>query len=192
MMKFFVYLLVALVIFVMFFAPARNYINSLFHRDKQELREEEIIGRVSGHNPRVEEIQNALREAGFDPGPVDGVMGAQTRAAIRGLQKSKGLKATGKIDSKTQLALNREKEMEKPSLTIESEFDSSDIDFSDKTRQIQTTLKKAGFYKGKIDGKTGPRTKAALRDFQKAMNLNPDGVAGPRTLEALKKYLKDE
>ena len=56
MIKFFVYTLIGLFVFVMFFAPARNYMNNLFHRDKQELREEEIIGRVSGHNPRVEEI----------------------------------------------------------------------------------------------------------------------------------------
>ena len=119
-------------------------------------------------------------------------MGAQTRAAIKGLQKTKGLKATGKIDSKTQLALNREKEIEKPSFKVESEFGSWDIDSSDKTKQIQAALKKAGFYKGKIDGKIGPRTKAAVRDFQKAMKLNPDGVAGSKTLEALKIYLKDE
>ncbi len=192
MIKFFVYTLIGLFVFVMFFTPARNYMNNLFHRDKQELREEEIIGRVSGHNPRVEEIQNALKDAGFEPGPIDGVMGAQTRAAIKGLQKTKGLKATGKIDSKTQLALNREKEIEKPSFKVESEFGSWDIDSSDKTKQIQAALKKAGFYKGKIDGKIGPRTKAAVRDFQKAMKLNPDGVAGSKTLEALKIYLKDE
>ena len=122
MIKFFVYTLIGLFVFVMFFTPARNYMNNLFHRDKQVLREEEIIGRVSGHNPRVEEIQNALKDAGFEPGPIDGVMGAQTRAAIKGLQKTKGLKATGKIDSKTQLALNREKEIEKPSFKVESEF----------------------------------------------------------------------
>jgi peptidoglycan hydrolase-like protein with peptidoglycan-binding domain len=166
-------------------------VNSLFHRDKQELREEEIIGRVSGHNPRVEEIQNALKEDGFDPGPIDGVMGAQTRAAIKGLQKAKGLKATGKIDSKTQLALNRKKEMEKPSLKIESEFDLEDIDSSDKSRQIQTALKKVGFYKGKIDGKTGPRTKEAIKAFQRASGLKADGAVGDKTWAELNKYTKE-
>ena len=191
MIKFFVYTLIGLFVFVMFFAPARNYMNNLFHRDKQELREEEIIGRVSGHNPRVEEIQNALKEAGFDPGPIDRVMGAQTRAAIKGLQKTKGLKAAGKIDLVTQLALDREKEIEKPSFKVESEFGSWDIDFSDKTKQIQTALKKAGFYKGEIDGKIGPRTKAAIRAFQKAKKLNPDGVVGAKTWEELKRYLKN-
>ena len=132
-----------------------------------------------------------MKEAGFDPGPIDGVMGAQTRAAIKGLQKTKGLKAAGKIDLVTQLALDREKEIEKPSFKVESEFGSWDIDSSDKTKQIQTALKKAGFYKGEIDGKIGPRTKAAIRAFQKAKKLNPDGVVGAKTWEELKRYLKN-
>ncbi len=192
MIKFFVYTLISLFVFMMFFTPARNYMNNLFHRDKQELREEKIIGSVFGYNPRVEKIQNALKEAGFDPGPIDGFIGIQTRLAIKGFQEAKGLKATGKIDSLTQLALDRVKEIEEASLKVGSELDSWDIDSADKTKQIQTALKKAGFYKGEIDGKIGPRTKAAVKDFQRAMKLNPDGVVGEKTLKSLRKYLKDE
>ncbi len=191
MAKIFAYFLGVLIIIVMFFAPARNYMNSLFYRDKQELREEDIIGRVSGHNSRVEEIQNALKEAGFDPGPADGVMGAQTRMAIKGFQKRKGLKPTGKIDSVTQLALNRTKEIKEPSFKAGLEFNSEDITF-DRTEQIQTALKNAGFYKGRIDGKIGPRTKTAIREFQKSGGMNSDGVVGSKTWEALKIHLKDE
>jgi hypothetical protein len=32
---------------------------------------------------RVRELQQALAERGYDPGPVDGVMGTQTRTALR-------------------------------------------------------------------------------------------------------------
>lgn len=56
-------------------------------------------------------------------------------------------------------------------------------------RQVQTALKNAGFYKGKIDGKTGPRTKEAIKEFQKANGLKPDGIVGRRTVEKLNKYL---
>lgn len=58
-------------------------------------------------------------------------------------------------------------------------------------KQIQASLKKAGFYKGEIDGKVGPRTKRAIKEFQKAKKLNPDGVVGPETWEALERYLKN-
>jgi peptidoglycan hydrolase-like protein with peptidoglycan-binding domain len=196
--------------------------NNLLHKDKAELREEQIIGTVSGHNPRVEEIQKILKDAGFDPGPVDGVMGGQTRSAIRKFQKEKGLKQTGKIDSVTYLALNRQKESAKEPSKIELEKDSfasvseqsqeinvvleekkksrADVQdeimtyrlkSKDRIKQIQAVLKKAGFYKGEIDGKEGPQTKRAIKAFQKAKGLNPDGVVGPKTWEELNKFLRD-
>lgn len=56
-------------------------------------------------------------------------------------------------------------------------------------KQIQTALKNAGFYKGSIDGRLGSRTKEAIRNFQKANGLSPDGVAGRQTREKLKIYL---
>ncbi|OPY89356.1 MAG: N-acetylmuramoyl-L-alanine amidase CwlH precursor [Smithella sp. PtaU1.Bin162] len=182
------YILGGLVIIVMFSAPLRDYMNKLVHRDKKEMREEEIIGRTSGRNPRVEEIQNALKEAGFDPGPADGVMGSQTRTAIKGFQKKHGLKPTGQIDPATNLALNKTKEIEKPFNKEISDPDS----FSKSDEQIQKALKNAGFYKGVIDGKVGPRTKSAIREFQKANGLNADGSVGDKTWQALKTYLKDE
>ncbi|MFH0732199.1 MAG: peptidoglycan-binding protein [Candidatus Omnitrophota bacterium] len=56
-------------------------------------------------------------------------------------------------------------------------------------RQIQTALKNAGIYKGPIDGKMGPKTKQAIREFQKANGLKSDGIVGRRTAEKLNKYL---
>lgn len=188
------YILILALVLVMFSAPARNYVNGLLHREKKELREEEVIGRVSGYNPRVEEMQKILEEAGFEPGPADGIMGAQTRTAIKAFQKAKGLKPTGKVDTVTQLALNRTEEVKKPALRSEPEPELESDSWegaSDKSKHIQTALKNSGFYKGEIDGKIGPRTKSAIRAFQKANNLNPDGVVGSKTWDALKKYLKN-
>ncbi len=56
-------------------------------------------------------------------------------------------------------------------------------------RQIQRALKKAGFYKGEIDGKIGSKTKEAIMKFQKAHGLKADGIAGKRTSAELNKYL---
>lgn len=39
--------------------------------------------------------QQALKDAGFSPGPIDGIDGEQTRAAIRAFQRANGWPATG-------------------------------------------------------------------------------------------------
>lgn len=55
--------------------------------------------------------------------------------------------------------------------------------------EIQTALKNAGFYTGNVDGKIGPKSKKAIKDFQQANGLKVDGKVGPKTWEALGKYL---
>lgn len=55
-------------------------------------------------------------------------------------------------------------------------------------RDIQTCLKNAGFYSGNIDGVSGKQTRRAIREFQKANGLNPDGIVGKKTWELLAKY----
>lgn len=51
--------------------------------------------------------------------------------------------------------------------------------------QLQQQLAAAGFNPGKVDGSFGPRTTAALKAYQSANNLEPDGVAGPQTFARL-------
>lgn len=55
-------------------------------------------------------------------------------------------------------------------------------------KNIQTCLKNAGFYKGKIDGVKGRKTRSAIREFQSANGLAADGVVGKMTREALNRY----
>lgn len=55
-------------------------------------------------------------------------------------------------------------------------------------KDIQASLKSAGFYTGEVDGKTGPKTKKAIEEFQSANGLVPDGKCGPNTWNKLKKY----
>jgi murein L,D-transpeptidase YcbB/YkuD len=52
----------------------------------------------------MRDIQQALVDAGFNPGPVDGKSGAKTVSAIDAFQKQNGLPA-GKIDKRTLRAL---------------------------------------------------------------------------------------
>ncbi|MFH0876795.1 MAG: peptidoglycan-binding domain-containing protein [Candidatus Omnitrophota bacterium] len=51
---------------------------------------------------------------------------------------------------------------------------------------VQTALKNLGLYAGKIDGKIGPKTKAAVREFQRQNQLVADGKVGPKTWAVLK------
>ncbi len=52
-------------------------------------------------------------------------------------------------------------------------------------REIQTRLKKWGYYSGSVDGIFGTRTKNAVIYFQQKNGLTPDGIAGPATLAAM-------
>jgi TPR repeat protein len=47
----------------------------------------------------VARVQNALAAAGYDPGPVDGLMGDRTRHAIRAFQASHDLPVTGELSA---------------------------------------------------------------------------------------------
>ena len=50
-------------------------------------------------------IQRSLAAAGYDPGPVDGLMGSETREAIRRWQGNRGEAATGYLDADGAKAL---------------------------------------------------------------------------------------
>ena len=54
--------------------------------------------------------------------------------------------------------------------------------------QIQTKLKRWGYYNGAIDGIYGSKTVAAVRSFQSKNGLTVDGIAGPKTLQAMGIY----
>ena len=51
--------------------------------------------------------------------------------------------------------------------------------------QIQTKLKRWGYYNGSIDGIYGSKTVAAVKWFQSKNGLTADGIAGPATLAAM-------
>ena len=51
--------------------------------------------------------------------------------------------------------------------------------------QIQTKLKRWGYYNGNIDGIYGTQTVNAVKYFQRKNGLTVDGIAGPATLKAM-------
>lgn len=55
----------------------------------------------------------------------------------------------------------------------------------DEVKEIQTKLKRWGYYNGNIDGIYGNQTLSAVKWFQRKNGLVEDGIAGPKTLEAM-------
>lgn len=56
---------------------------------KMEWRE--ILCDTNMTNTKVSQVQRALQQAGYNPGPVDGVIGSQTMQAVNSFQKDKNL-----------------------------------------------------------------------------------------------------
>ncbi|MGH7834144.1 MAG: peptidoglycan-binding domain-containing protein [Candidatus Binatia bacterium] len=57
----------------------------------------------------AKKAQEALKNKGHDPGSIDGIIGPQTRQAIRAFQSVSGLKETGRLDLETAKKLGVEK-----------------------------------------------------------------------------------
>lgn len=54
---------------------------------------------MAASSGQTRQIQQALASRGFDPGPIDGRMGPQTRQAIMDYQRQNNMQATGRADS---------------------------------------------------------------------------------------------
>ena len=63
------------------------------------------------------------------------------------------------------------------------------LEGSARIREVQKALKLAGYDPGPLDGQMGQKTRVAVRDFQAAHGLDPDGKVGPKTWSQLEPYL---
>jgi peptidoglycan hydrolase-like protein with peptidoglycan-binding domain len=119
-------------------------------------------------------IQAQLKAAGFDPGPLDGALGARTMSALRRLQSgcanlkdlfenstSGILPQTGEIQAAKQSAADK-------------------VSSTEGIRLIQVRLKDSGFDAGPVDGVMGFKTRSALLRFQSGCTMAKDL---PATLE---------
>ena len=58
----------------------------------------------------IREGQALLKSAGFDPGPVDGISGPLTGAAVRRYQEARGLMPSGTLDRQLLKRLRQDRE----------------------------------------------------------------------------------
>src|SRR5919201_4654809 len=127
----------------------------------------------SSANAQHAGIQVALRALGLYSGPIDGIVGPKTVAAIRAAQSKYHLRVTGIADRRTRIALGPLGVPLFGSRTLHTG------DFGLDVSVLQYLLTKRGLYNGALDGYMGPQTRRALRIYQKRMRLLSDGIAGP-------------
>jgi peptidoglycan hydrolase-like protein with peptidoglycan-binding domain len=77
-------------------------------------QQREQSGQQGMSQEQIREAQRHLKEAGFDPGPIDGQFGERTRAALREFQKARGLPQTGQLDEETRQQLMAQTPQESP------------------------------------------------------------------------------
>ena len=62
----------------------------------------------------VREAQRTLRELGYQPGPVDGVVGPKMKDALAKYQRSEGIHVTRRLDSETMARLDIHERLFRP------------------------------------------------------------------------------
>jgi peptidoglycan hydrolase-like protein with peptidoglycan-binding domain len=132
--------------------------------------------------PAVRVLQRHLVTVGLSPGPIDGRYGPLTQQAVIRFQAAHGLQVDGVAGPRTLAALASAK----PILQLGAGYVRGG---SVAVRILQRELAAAGYSPGARDGRYGPRTQRAVRRFQRAQHLPPDGIAGPQTSRHLRAIL---
>jgi peptidoglycan hydrolase-like protein with peptidoglycan-binding domain len=66
----------------------------------------------------VREAQRALRDLGYDPGPIDGTCGSRMRAALEKYQLAERLPVTGELDAPTMERLDVYRRLFRPAREV--------------------------------------------------------------------------
>ena len=144
--------------------------------------------RMGDSGSAVKDLQTKLKKLGYYDGTVDSTFGSGTYAAVRAFQKKYNLTADGVAGSETLKKLDtayKNADSDKDDGSLRKGATGSAV------KDLQTKLKKLGFYNASIDGDYGDTTVAAVKAFQKKYNLTADGVAGSETLKKLDSAYKN-
>jgi peptidoglycan hydrolase-like protein with peptidoglycan-binding domain len=113
-------------------------------------------------DPLVVAAQRELRRTGYYQGPIDGIPGPQTEAAILRFERAAGLATTGAIGPELVLAVSTPERREPAHDASEARAALS----TDRVVAIQLALARAAYGPLPADGIVGPQTREAIRRFQ--------------------------
>ncbi|WP_185961390.1 peptidoglycan-binding protein [Telmatospirillum sp. J64-1] len=144
--------------------------------------------RRTGQLPQVvREVQRHLRDADYPVGPVDGLVGPQTRQAVRQYQRDRGLSVDGQI-SQGLLADLQQSSQPQPQvqLTPQEQFLQQGGRLQAYVASIQAELRMRGFLSGNPDGRMDLRTREAIRDYEATAGLPVTGQASEDLLNHMR------
>jgi peptidoglycan hydrolase-like protein with peptidoglycan-binding domain len=142
----------------------------------------EPVLKKGSNEPAVRDLQEALKALGHDPGPIDGVFGEATEAAVRAFQQEKEITVDGIVGKVTWINID-EADQSEPVLRIGST--------GLPVRRAQKRMSLVGFDVGGVDGRYRAKTESAVKDLQQRFQVTIDGVVGPQTW-AIIDALEDE
>lgn len=146
------------------------------------------------------EIQQALNNAGYDVGNVDGTWNETTRTAAQNFQQAQGLEPTGTLTVRTIVALGQENLLRGQlggegaqgglpgqRLAQETAQEQGTPLYAGPAavRSIQQALNDAGYDVGNVDGEWNDETSQAAMNFSQAQGLEPTGVLDIGLIQAL-------
>jgi peptidoglycan hydrolase-like protein with peptidoglycan-binding domain len=125
----------------------------------------------------IELVQKRLKAAGFDPGPIDGILGARTRSAISRC-KSGCTALNDLLGSSDKRVFGQTAEIPSPAASASAKPTASinKVSGRPEIRLTQERLKAAGFDPGPIDGMLGPQTRSALEKYRSSYKLRRPGI----------------
>jgi peptidoglycan hydrolase-like protein with peptidoglycan-binding domain len=137
----------------------------------------------------VQAVQDRLRQAGAYAGPVDGVWGPDSEAALERFQQAHQLQVTGQMNQATAATLSIDPASvgvvaasPPPPPTVPLAAGTPSLA---SVRAVQTRLQALNFYSGIVDGIWGASTQTAIERFQQGRGLQPNGQLNPATITAL-------
>ncbi|MDQ1730137.1 MAG: N-acetylmuramoyl-L-alanine amidase [Pseudonocardiales bacterium] len=144
------------------------------------------VFRLGDRDRGVAEIRRILASLGLlantDPATGD-LVDSSAELAIRAFQQRRGLTIDGLVGPETwQALLSAKWRLGDRVLAHNAGYQL----VGDDVTELQRQLLEIGYNAGRLDGRFGASTAAALRSFQSEIGLIPDGICGPQTLRALK------